>query len=60
MSIPQTTTAWNVHGSGPGAGTSALQLNNNQQVPQLSPGDVLAKLRAGSLNYRDLVSMLSP
>lgn len=56
MSIPKTTTAWAVHGSGPGAGSSALHLKKDQALPVLNPSDVLVKFHAASLNYRDLVS----
>lgn len=56
MSLPKTTNLWTVHGSAPGAGTGALKWKNDQDIPELHPSEVLVKLRAGSLNYRDIVS----
>ncbi|KAE8133579.1 hypothetical protein BDV38DRAFT_295974 [Aspergillus pseudotamarii] len=55
MSLPKTTNLWTVHGSAPGAGTGALKWKNDQNIPELHPSEVLVKLRAGSLNYRDIV-----
>ena len=44
---------WEVH---PKQGTEALQLTE-RPIPSLSPGRVLLKMKAASLNYRDLLTV---
>ena len=44
---------WEVH---PRQGTEALQLTE-RPIPSLSPGQVLLKMKAASLNYRDLLNV---
>lgn len=50
MSIPKTTSAVVI--STPSGGVDSLKLIT-QDLPELGPGDVLVKMRAVSLNYRD-------
>lgn len=56
MPLPITTKIWAVCGTGPGAGTSALEFKQDEKIPELNPNDVLVNVRAGSLNYRDIAS----
>jgi len=51
QSIPKTTKQWNVTGTD---GFGSLKLSE-QSVPELGDSQVLVKIRAGSLNYRDLI-----
>jgi NADPH:quinone reductase-like Zn-dependent oxidoreductase len=51
-SIPKTTKAWRVQGLN---GFESLKFNKETPVPKVSDYEVLVKLHAASLNYRDLV-----
>lgn len=51
MSLPTTTKAWTVHGNN---GFDSLVFNAQSPIPQLLESDVLVKLHAVSLNYRDI------
>ncbi|KAH6672660.1 hypothetical protein F5X68DRAFT_246943 [Plectosphaerella plurivora] len=50
MSAPTTTKAWTIEGN---AGFDSLTLNPEYAVPALSDNEVLVRIYAGSLNYRD-------
>lgn len=50
--IPKTTKAWTIEGQD---GFESLKLNNEAPIPALSDNEVLVKLHAASLNYRDLI-----
>lgn len=49
--IPTTTKAWAVEGKD---GFESLKLKNEVPIPALSENEVLVKIHAASLNYRDL------
>ncbi|KAG4440648.1 hypothetical protein IFR05_003846 [Cadophora sp. M221] len=49
--IPTTTKAWSVEGK---EGFESLKFNNELPIPALSENEVLVKIHAASLNYRDL------
>jgi NADPH:quinone reductase-like Zn-dependent oxidoreductase len=51
-SIPKTTKAWTVQGHN---GFDSLKFSTDTPIPQISDHEVLVKLHAASLNYRDLV-----
>ncbi|KAM0670063.1 hypothetical protein ACQRIU_000458 [Beauveria bassiana] len=53
-SIPKTTKQWNVTSQDGQGGFNALKLSN-APVPELGASQVLVKLQAASLNYRDLI-----
>ncbi|KAM3498636.1 hypothetical protein MY10362_008058 [Beauveria mimosiformis] len=53
-SIPKTTKQWNVTSQDSQDGFNALKLSN-APVPELGASQVLVKLQAASLNYRDLI-----
>ncbi|KAH8722385.1 hypothetical protein GQ44DRAFT_360900 [Phaeosphaeriaceae sp. PMI808] len=48
---PTTTKQWTVEGK---AGFDALKFNENAPIPEIGDVDVLVKIHAASLNYRDL------
>jgi len=52
MSLPKTTKAWTVQGEN---GFDSLSFDKQAPVPELGDNDVLVKLHAASLNYRDLI-----
>ncbi|KJK77267.1 hypothetical protein H634G_07006 [Metarhizium anisopliae BRIP 53293] len=52
--IPQTVKQWNVTSHDGTAGFDALAFSE-QQVPRLGDSEVLVKMHAASLNYRDLI-----
>ncbi|KID79663.1 uncharacterized protein G6M90_00g017290 [Metarhizium brunneum] len=52
--IPKTVTQWNVTSHDGTAGFDALAFSE-QQVPRLGDSEVLVKMHAASLNYRDLI-----
>ena len=52
MSIPKTGKAWTIQGSD---GFDSLKFNKEAAVPEVSDYEVLVKLHAASLNYRDLI-----
>ncbi|ORY16790.1 alcohol dehydrogenase [Clohesyomyces aquaticus] len=49
---PSTTKQWTVEGKD---GFDSLKFNENASIPQLGDRDVLVKIHAASLNYRDLI-----
>ena len=49
---PTTTATWKVEGN---SGFDCLKLDKNAQVGKISDHDVLVKIEAASLNYRDLI-----
>ncbi|KAF1846751.1 NAD(P)-binding protein [Cucurbitaria berberidis CBS 394.84] len=49
---PSTTKQWTVDGN---TGFDALNFNENAPVPEVGDKDVLVKIHAASLNYRDLI-----
>lgn len=49
---PTTTVSWKVEGK---TGFDCLKLDRNAEVPKLGDHDVLVKVEAASLNYRDLI-----
>lgn len=49
---PSTTRAWTVQGQN---GFDSLKFNEQAQVPEVGDRDVLVKIHAASLNYRDLI-----
>lgn len=51
-SAPKTAKAWTVQGKN---GFDSLKLNEKASVPEVSDYEVLVKLHAASLNYRDLI-----
>lgn len=53
MSAPTTTQAWSVTNTS--GGFDALSYNEQASIPELGVHDVLVKLHAASLNYRDLI-----
>jgi hypothetical protein len=53
MSTPKTTRQWIVKDTK--SGFDGLQLQDDVQIPSLGDHDVLVKIQAVSLNYRDLV-----
>ncbi|EJP69648.1 Zinc-type alcohol dehydrogenase-like protein [Beauveria bassiana] len=53
-SIPKTTKQWNVTSQDGQGGFNVLKLSN-APVPELGASQVLVKLQAASLNYRDLI-----
>ncbi|KAH6954149.1 hypothetical protein DER45DRAFT_309010 [Fusarium avenaceum] len=55
MSIPKTTKAWTVEGSG---SLDSLKFDNERALPTLSDNDVLVKIHASSINYRDIMIAL--
>lgn len=55
MSTPTTTKAWTVEGSG---SLDSLKFDNERAIPTLSDNDVLVKIHASSLNYRDIMIAL--
>jgi NADPH:quinone reductase-like Zn-dependent oxidoreductase len=55
MSAPATTKAWTVEGSG---SLDSLKFDNERALPPLSDNDVLVKIHAASLNYRDIMIAL--
>ncbi len=56
MSVPETLRAWEIVGE---QGIDALQLNSRASRPPAA-GEVLLRVRASSLNYRDLATVLDP
>ncbi|KAM0207313.1 hypothetical protein ACHAPA_011769 [Fusarium lateritium] len=54
MSAPKTTKAWTVEGQG-GSDMSSLKFNTEHVLPQLSDNEVLVKIHAASLNFRDIM-----
>lgn len=50
MSAPTTTKAWTVEGN---TGFDSLTLNPEYAIPALSDNEVLVRIYAGSINYRD-------
>lgn len=53
MSVPKTTRRWVVKDTK--NGFDGLQLENDVEIPPLGDYDVLVKIQAVSLNYRDLI-----
>jgi NADPH:quinone reductase-like Zn-dependent oxidoreductase len=53
MSIPKTTRQWVVKDTK--SDFDGLQLQDKVDIPQLGENDVLVKIQAVSLNYRDLI-----
>ena len=51
-SIPKTAKAWTVHGTD---GFEGLKFNGEAAIPEISDYEVLVKIHAASLNYRDLI-----
>jgi NADPH:quinone reductase-like Zn-dependent oxidoreductase len=51
-SLPKTTKAWTVEGH---TGFDDLKLHTELPVPEVSDYEVLVKIHAVSLNYRDLL-----
>ncbi|KAF2026409.1 alcohol dehydrogenase [Setomelanomma holmii] len=49
---PTTTKQWTVEGQ---TGFDALKFNEKAQIPEIGDKDVLVKIQAASLNYRDLI-----
>ncbi|GAB0135309.1 hypothetical protein EsDP_00003652 [Epichloe bromicola] len=52
--IPKTTKQWNVSSHDGSEGFDALKFSE-QEIPELGHSEVLVKLHAASLNYRDLI-----
>jgi NADPH:quinone reductase-like Zn-dependent oxidoreductase len=52
MSTPRTTKAWTVEGHG---SFHCLKFDKERILPELSDNEVLVKLHAASLNYRDIM-----
>ncbi|KAI9649540.1 hypothetical protein NHQ30_002120 [Ciborinia camelliae] len=52
QSIPKTTKTWKVQGQD---GFDSLKYDTEAALPELGANDVLVKLHAASLNYRDLI-----
>jgi len=50
--VPKNTMAWTIQGFN---GFDSLKLNEKAAVPEVSDYEVLVKLHAASLNYRDLI-----
>ncbi len=53
---PVHTSGWQLHGTGPGDGSSALEWSSDLELRQLETGDVLVEFRAWALNYPDVSS----
>ncbi|KAJ3541035.1 hypothetical protein NM208_g4790 [Fusarium decemcellulare] len=54
MSPPRHTGAWNLRGTGPDDGSSALHWDEAVPLPKVSDNDVLVKFHAWSINYPEL------
>lgn len=50
--IPSTSAEWRLRGK---KGLDSLEFETTVPMPQLGPSDVLVKLEAASLNYRDVL-----
>lgn len=48
---PTTTKRWTIEGTD---GFESLKLNEHAEIPKLGDNDILVKMHAASLNYRDL------
>ena len=58
MARPKTTAAWVLNDQN---GTDSLRYVEQLELPQVGENDVLVKIHAASLNYRDLaISKVSP
>lgn len=57
VETPLRTSGWQLHGTGPSDGSSALKWSSNLELRQLKPDDVLVEFRAWALNYPDVSSM---
>lgn len=51
-SIPKTTKAWTVQGRN---GFDSLKFHEDRPIPELGDRDVLVRIQAVSLNYRDII-----
>ncbi|KAH8887966.1 zinc-binding dehydrogenase [Thozetella sp. PMI_491] len=54
VQTPKTTQGWELHGLGKKSGWDALKWNSAMPLRELGPTEVLVKLHAVSLNYRDI------
>jgi hypothetical protein len=52
MAVPRITQAWTVDGTG---SLDCLKLDKERVLPELSDNEVLVKIHAASLNYRDFM-----
>ncbi|KAL2202888.1 NAD(P)-binding protein [Sarocladium strictum] len=52
MAVPRTTQAWTVDGTG---SLDCLKFDKERVLPELSDNEVLVKIHAASLNYRDFM-----
>jgi NADPH:quinone reductase-like Zn-dependent oxidoreductase len=55
MSLPNTTDAWVVTGTGDNKGLGNLELQKDRPIGDLGEYGVLVQIQAVSLNYRDLL-----
>lgn len=53
MAVPKTTRQWVIKDTK--SGWDGLQLEESAEIPKLGDSDVLVKIQAVSLNFRDLI-----